>query len=361
MKKGYRLFMTVFVLGILFIIPNQKLSAQTGIECLGCGGMNGNHKPGCKYMGANTASNSSIAHTNIDQQIMGAIFSGMLNNLFSSESDSKRTEAEKLRQQQEEELRQQRLAAMIKLQKKYNDSIAQSRHDKMMRDYKKLDGQGDLNFKGLDDDKWKVSAQFNCKITSFSGDVRVVKADGKMVIISPDQSLDLTPGDWLATGPNSWVKLHYGFESGGEDIILGQKSAINIVADESGTHIPKFMRGNYYVTNNILTEKYAEYQEKLISEADKLKKQFDKKYNMRTPSCALAVRGTEFTVNVDSIGKTVVFVFEGIVELTDNNHQAFIILTANTKGIVKDTGGISGPLTIKDEEKTNWWKEDKAK
>jgi hypothetical protein len=356
MKNACCLFIPLLMLGILFIIPNQKLSAQTGIECLGCGGMNGNHKPGCKYMGVNA--NPSAAHANIDQQILGAIFSGMLNNFFSTASDSKQTEAAKLRQQQEEQLRQQRLSAMIALQKKYNDSIAQSRHDKMMKEYKKLDGGNDLAFKRLDDDKWKPSSHFNCKITSFSGDVRVVKADGKMVVISPDEIIVLEPGDWLATGPNSRVKLHYSFESGGEDIMLGQKSAINIVTDESGTHIPKFVRGNYYVTNNIVTEKYAEYQEILISETDKLKSKFENKFKIRTPACALAIRGTEFTVNVDSIGKTIVCVFEGIVELTDYNHQTSLTLTAGKKGIVNDNGAIGGPLTIKDEEKTSWWKQE---
>lgn len=357
MKNANCLFM-LLLLGILFITPNQKLSAQTGIECLGCGGMNGNHKPGCKYMGIKAVSNSSTAHINFDQQIMGAIFSGMLNNLFSTGSDSKQTEAEKLRQQQEQQLRQQRLAAMMALQKKYNDSVAQARHDKMMKDYKNLDGGGDLAFKRLDDDKWKPSSHFNCRITSFKGDVKVVRSDGKMIQLAQNQPVDLQPGDWLVTGPNSRVKLHYGFESGGEDIMLGQKSAINIVTDEFGTHVPKFVRGNYYVTNNLVAGKYAEYQEKIISETDKLKNKLDKKFNIRTPTCALAVRGTEFTVNVDSVGNSVVNVFEGIVELTDHNHQAFVTLTASTKGIVNENGALSGPVSIKDEVIYSWWKEE---
>ncbi|MGE5457273.1 MAG: FecR domain-containing protein [Methanococcaceae archaeon] len=358
MKNANCLFMPLLVLSILCIIPNQKLSAQTGIECLGCGGMNGNHKPGCPYINKSINPASSATNISFEQQIMGAIFTNMFNSLLNSGSDSKQTEAEKLRQQQEQQLRQQRLSAMIALQKKYNDSVAQASHDKMMKEYKKLDGGGDLAFKSLDEDKWKPSAHFSCKITSFKGDVKVIKTNGKMIPLTQYQAVDLEPGDWLATGPNSRVKLHYDFESGGEDIMLGQKSAINIVTDEFGTHVPKFVRGNYYVTNNIVAEKYAEYQEELIAETNKLRNKLDKKFNIRTPTCALAVRGTEFTVNVDSTGKTIVCVFEGIVELTDPNHHALVTLTARTKGIVKDNGAISGPFTMKDEEKTNWWKED---
>lgn len=358
MKNACWFFMPVIVLGILFIIPNQKLSAQTGIECLGCGGMNGNHKPGCPYINKSNNPASSGTNTSIEQEIMGAIFTNLFNSLLNNGSDSKQTEAEKLRRQQEQQLRQQRLSAMIALQKKYDDSVAQARHDKMMKDYKKLDGGGELAFKRLDDNKLKPSAQFNCRIISFKGDVKVVNADGKMIQLAQNQPVDLGPGDWLATGPDSRVKLHYGFESGGEDIMLGQKSAINIVTDEFGKHVPKFVRGNYYVTNNLVAEKYAESQEKIISETDKLKTKLDKKFNIRTPSCALAVRGTEFTVDVDSAGKTIVCVFGGIVELTDPNHQALVTLTASTKGIVESNGIINGPFTIKDEEKTNWWKED---
>jgi len=361
MKNKMNTIILLMLFGSLTLIPFQNLLAQTGIECLGCGGMNGNHKPGCKYMVSSGTSNTSTKSSSFENEIMGVIFSNMFNSFFNS-SNSKEDEAEKIQQQQDEQIRQQRLAALIVLQKKYNDSIAQARHNKMMKEYKKLDDGSDLKYKSLDDNQWKPSITFNCKITSFKGDVKVYKSiDGKLYEkkLSTDQPIDLAPGDWISTGPKSSIKLHYGIEKGGKDIILGQKSAINIVTDENGTHIPKCVRGNYYVTNNLVSEKAVELREALIAKVDRQSALLKKKFNpIRLPGGTASIRGTEFSIEVDSVGNSIINIFQGIVEITDNNQIYKLTLTAGQKGIVTHIGNLSGPISIKEEEIIRWWKEE---
>ncbi|MCW1149226.1 FecR family protein [Flavobacterium lacisediminis] len=360
MKVNINIVILWIILGSFIIIPHQKLMAQSGIECLGCGGMNGKHNTGCKYMSSSTSSKSSVKSSSFEQEIMGAIFSNMLNSVFNSSSNSKETEAEKLKRQQDEQIRQQRLAALIALQKKRNDSIAQAKHNKMMSEYKKLDSGGELKYKGLDDNKWKASIHFNCKITSFKGEVTVMKSvDGKLHAkqLTADQPIDLSPGDWIKTGPNSSIKLHYGLEKGGEDVMLGQNSAMNIVTDENGTNIPKIQRGNVYITNNLVSEKAAEITEDIISEANKEISKLRKKLKVRVHGGTCSIRGTEFSIEVDSLGNSIFNVFEGVVEIVDDNEIFKLTLTANQKGIISNSGNLLGPIPIKANEIIKWWKE----
>lgn len=282
------------------------------------------------------------------------IFSKMLNNADSNNKSIQQKEQEMARQKQDDAIRQQQLAVLLAKQKKNNDSISQVNHDRMMKDYKSIDGNVDLSYKGLDNKQKVPQVYFNCKITSFSGNVVVVKSNGKEIKLSETQSADLAPGDWIVTGENSRIKLHYASEIDGENITLGSKSAINIEVDEDGAQIPKLMRGKMYVVNNSGYRQY--YQEggeiidQVTFEANKLRAMIEnkiiKKTKVRTPYAAIAIRGTEFTVNVDDFNNTEVDVKSGIIDLTDNLLNNTITLVAWTKGIVNATGEIIGPLKI---------------
>lgn len=356
MKSKTSIFIFFLIFGYLTTIPNQSIYAQSGIQCVWCGGLNGNHNPGCKYLGHSSVSKPSSTSLSLENEIMGIIFS----NFLKSGVNSKQTGTDKAKQEQEKQVKQQKLAVMLALQKKYNDSIAQVSHDKMMKEYKQLGDGSELTYKGLDERKWKASVNFNCKITSFKGDVSVVKADGKFIKLTPDQTVDLAPGDWLATGADGRVKLHYGFENGGEDITLGQKSVINIVTDEYGTHIPSILRGNIYVTNNIVTERIAEIKEDVTTELIKRKNIIQKKINpIRIPGGTCSIRGTEFTVEVDSTKSSAIYVFDGIVEITDNEQVYKLILTGGQKGKVNNAGIMYGSSPIGEEETAiRWWEKD---
>lgn len=360
LTKNFLIIIT-FLAALFYTVSLNAQSCQCVICKVPCGSVHTDPKCPAYVKKTNTSkSNQASLNSTFEQEIMGAIFSNMLNNLLNSNSNSKESEAEKLKRQQDEQIKQQRLAALIALQKKRNDSIAQAKHNKMMSEYKKLDSGDELKYKGLDDNKWKASIHFNCKITSFKGEVTVMKSvDGKLHAkqLTADQTIDLAPGDWIKTGPNSNVKLHYGLEKGGEDVMLGQNSAMNIITDENGTNIPKIQRGNVYVTNNLVSEKAAEITEDMISEANKEISKLRKKLKVRVPGGTCSLRGTEFSIEVDSLGNSVFIVYEGIVEILDEEEIYKLTLTAGQKGVVSSAGNLSGPTPIKEKEIIKWWKE----
>jgi len=350
---------TKHYLSALFLLLSIYGYSQTGIQCVECGGMNGNHKTTCSSYNRSSSGRSSSNKTSFEKAIMLNIFSTTLNNLFNnkpSASQSSAQDTEKARQQEAQ--RQHALAALLARQKQYNDSIAEAKHNRMMKDYKQLEGGGEVKFKTLDDNTWRPSVHFNCKITAIKGNVTVLKSNGKKILLSETQSVDLVPGDWIATGNNSRLKMHYAFENGGEDILLGQETVINIVTNEDGAHVPKLMKGDMYVVNNKLKEELAgkvlDKKEELANESPIMQKLRKKLGEVRTPNAICGVRGTEFTVHVDEFDNTEVNVKNGIVDLTGNLMNGTITLTAGTKGIVKGTGEIAGPLKLDEKQFDNW-------
>jgi len=343
-----------YYLPALFLLFSIYSYSQTGIQCVECGGMNGNHKTTCSSYNRSSSGTPSSYKTNYEKAIMLNIFSTALNNLFSNKPSAKNTE----KAEQQETPSQQALAALLAKQKQYNDSVAEAKHNRMMKDYKQLDGSDGVKFKTLDDNTQKSPVHFNCKIVAIKGSVTVLKLNGQRITLSETQSVDLAPGDWIATGLNSRLKLNYAFENGGENMFLGAKSAIQIVTDENGTHVPKLMKGDLYVVNNHVQEQIAnktmDIREDLSNTAEKIKQsiigQKLKKTVIRTPNAICGVRGTEFTIHVDEFDNTEVNVKNGIVDLIGNLMNGGITLTAGTKGIVKVTGEILGPLQMDEKQ-----------
>lgn len=354
-------FLWVFSLNI----PINGVMAQNNCTCAICGvscnaPASAHTNPSCpvykNYHYNKSGQNTSVNKTSAEQEIMLNLFSNIFGRVLSGSS---KQDAEKARRAEEQ--KQKELALLIARQNRFNDSIAQVNHDKMMKDYKQLEGSRGLSFKTLNDDTWKASAHFNCKILASKGQVTVFKSNGQSILLSETQSIDLAPGDWIRTGPNSRLKLHYAFEQGGENIILGANSAINIVTNENGSHVPKLLKGDIYVVNNKLEEeladKVSDKKEELTKDVDQLMAPIRKKFSkieVRTSSAICGIRGTEFTVHVDDFDNTEVNVKNGIVDLTGNLIQGTITLTGGKKGIVKGTGEIVGPLTVDDKTFHNW-------
>jgi hypothetical protein len=326
---------------------NSPASAHTNPNC-----------PVYKNRVANSGSKTISSSKSLETEIMGAIFQSMLS---SSNINSAQSAKEKQKLEREELERKNQLAIKQAKLKKYNDSIAQTQYDKMMKDYKKLDGSKDLSYKGLDNEKkWAASIKFNCKITSFKGDVRVVKSDGSIRKLSENQSVDLSPGDWINTGKDSRLKLHYEFENDRKDIIIGQNSLVNIVTNEEGTQVPELIHGNTYVTNSIVEDMSAGTQEELISMENKLKglqAYYKSKFQIRTPCSALAILGITLSVSQDSLSGTTLIVTKGVVDLTGLLMEQKITIEAGYKGIVTPSGEIIGPIKIEESEIEKWWKE----
>jgi len=359
-----------YSLSVLFLLLSISVFGQTGIQCVGCGGMNGNHATSCPYYNPPSKASAASSGTSLETEIMGAIFQSVIQSIFApSKTETEPTAAEKAQIERLDLERQKQMALRQAKLRRYNDSIAEARHDKMMKDYKPLPGSENLTYKGLDDNKkrWAADINFNCKITGFKGDVRIVKADGSIRKFSADQPVDLAPGDWIYTNRDSRIKLHYEFENEGKDIIVGQNSFVNIITDENGTHLPNLVNGRTYIRSSIVDEMDAVAREGKISLMknldDGLKKQQEllkrkiMKPAMRTPACALAVRGTTFSVSHDSLNVTTLCVFEGAVDLTGLVMGYTLTIEAGSMCIVSATGEITGPVKIEDLEIDRWWED----
>ena len=188
-----------YYLSALFLLVSIYGYSQTGIECVECHGMNGNHKTWCKYYNPPVrSSSSSSSRQSVEQQVLQGAFQGLLNSIFAP--STKQTEQDKLRVQQEAEERNKIAALRAAALKRYNDSIQQIQHDKMMKSYKTLDnGAKDLTFKGLNDVKpaW----------------------DPSVVVLNEQKMLDNNTQTWVEyqkeqfkirlQQPNYWCKQYY--------------------------------------------------------------------------------------------------------------------------------------------------------
>jgi hypothetical protein len=363
--KRYKILSVFLLLSITSALSNN-ICAQN-CECVLCrvscsSPASAHTNPLCpvyKNRMANSDSNTGSSGLNMEQEIMGMIFQSIIKSVLSPSNNTAKSVQEKEKLEREDLQRKHQLAIQQMRLKKYNDSTAQANHDKMMKDYKKLDGSGDISYKGLDDEKkWVASVKFNCKIISFKGEVRIVKYDGTIKKLSKDQPMDLASGDWIYTGKNSTLKLHYNFENGGKDIIIGQNSFLNIVTNDEGTQVPKLVDGNTYVTNSIIDDVSSMTQEELISMGNEIKRQqamWKRKFEIRTPTAICGIRGTTFSVSQDSLRGTILVVREGIVDLTGLLIGQKVVIEAGYKGIVTLSGEILGPIKIEESEINKWW------
>jgi hypothetical protein len=150
----------------------------------------------------------------------------------------------------------------------------------------------------------------------------------------------LKNGDWVRTGSNGQAKI--GFKDGSY-LILGSDSSFTV----AGVGDPTFwnlMRGKYYFVVHLL-------QQWIL-----------KKFEVRTPNVAVAIRGTEFTVEVAGDNATTVTILKGTVDVQDRTSGSNATITANqTLTLPNVPGGLtpqemSALITEVNSSSVNrWW------
>lgn len=357
-----RIFKTVcIVLIISGISPfNTNAFAQSGIQCVACLGMNGVHKSTCKYYNP-SAKSSGTSTTDIKTMVAGAIIQNVLTNLLNNNSESNQKELEE--KQKQAAIDAELAAKQAAEQKILNDIKAQAEHDKMMGSYKTLDGSKDLQikplgntnlgFKPLDEPKTNSAIKFNCKITSVSGYVEILKANSKKtLVLDGQQSIVLEKGDIITTGANGRIKLHFDFEGGGRDIIVGKFSQLSVEVDKDGSQYPFMKQGQLHFSKGIVDDALSQMQKEFSN--TEIGQRF-KKIQVRTPSAVTSVRGTTFTLSEDSLKGTELIVLEGSVELTGLKSSKTILVESGYKGIIDLRGEVSEPTRIEISNIEKWW------
>lgn len=171
--------------------------------------------------------------------------------------------------------------------------------------------------------KSEVVAQFlpiDAIILRMSGEVKVIEAG---IEIAPKVKMKLLPGYIISTNNNGRL-----------DILLSDGSRINVFP---GTTI-KLNQFRYLTSPRDLLS--------VVSGRIKVKINhpvgIPNPYKLSTAAASIAVRGTEFIVDVESSGNTSVFVIDGLVEVqstyTPSNRR---LLSAGERAIIKLTGDIS--------------------
>lgn len=343
-------------LSIILLISVRCLNAQpavSGAKCMTCQETNGKHKTDCKYYscpvcGANNFQhrpNCSMLNKSNQRSITPSadplkILNSAIDLMSTPTVESKPTvDPEKEKMMQELKRREQE-----QKQKKQQELTSQ---------LKPLPVENDME-----------TIHFTCKITSIKGTILIQKLNGKKILLREgnpiDNDITLSPGDYIATGENSRIKLHYAFEQGGHDMVMGPKGLLSIVTDENGVNMPLVKLGGYYLTNNIsgnIRELYDQTSDNIEKELNKIKGQMGDKMRVRTPTAAIAVRGTDFTLHVDSLGNTLVVVKSGIVDVTNNMGSNAKTILGGNKAFISIDGQITGPVPIGEADWKTWWED----
>lgn len=173
-------------------------------------------------------------------------------------------------------------------------------------------------------------------LTGISGEVKIRTAEGELK--SCRLGATLNPGDTVITGANSKVVIKFPDD---DRIELGSMSHFTIRDYEKG------------IFGLLIGKIRALIKGKLV------------KYQVETPTAVMAVRGTEFTINVDDDGTTTVVVLEGIVEVRDLTSNSIVLLEAfQMITVPKIPGGFEQQdmlerVTIVDPGSiSRWWEEE---
>lgn len=80
------------------------------------------------------------------------------------------------------------------------------------------------------------------------------------------------------------------------------------------------------------------------------------KFEIYTPTSIVGVRGTEYAIEVENDGTTVVRVFDDEVEFSDKENKRIVIVKKNQQSTTKPGGLPSDPIQLNPSQFLRWWK-----
>jgi hypothetical protein len=205
-------------------------------------------------------------------------------------------------------------------------------------------------------------------VSSYSGRVQVSKKNGERFELRDDDPGLLEPGDAILTYGASSAEIQT--LDGRGAVQLGEYSELRLQEDTPEKQVLELMRGKIYSAvdkmddfANMLQEKTEQFGSDFLTVANVSEKEYEavikslraraqKKFEVRTPSWAMAVRGTRFSVELKNDETTEISVFEGSVEAGDLKGEKRILVEEGFK-VIMTKDEISEPQKITDIEK--WW------
>ena len=215
-------------------------------------------------------------------------------------------------------------------------------------------------------------------ITNYSGRVEIQKENGETFDFGKNQPVFLEKGDFIMTYGNSSAELQ--FLEGRGSLKVGEYSRVKMEEDDAGTQVMNMIQGKVNISveklenyQKMMEEKIKAYKEDLKTVKDETKQKivdeyesmsislkkasvrFAKKFEVRTNTTVMTVRGTQFLVYEDEKTGTEIIVLGGSVEMRGTKGEKTIIVNAGYKGTATKGGILSDPEKIDLSKIERWW------
>ncbi len=215
----------------------------------------------------------------------------------------------------------------------------------------------------------KNSPLIDAVALNYYGEISIQRQNGEQFKLNDRQSSLLENGDVITTSENSKVELQ--FLEGRGNINIDGNTKLKFIKQDS-TDVVDLIKGKV----KLGVQKIDEYEKDLLGQYEKYKQtvtsipesfeqfiksykaKFKKKFEVRTPACAVAIRGTEFLVYNDEKKGSEIIVLEGTVEMKSTNGLNTILINAGQKGIANDEGTLSEPIQIDISTLDKWWEDE---
>jgi hypothetical protein len=252
--------------------------------------------------------------------------------------------------------------------------IARSKYLRLLNAARRREFQSRANLDSIKRTITQYSSQtpsVNAVAMNYSGHITIQKANGEQFVLDESRSAFLETGDIITTSEDSKVELE--FLEGRGNVVVGENSKLKMERKDDNTDVMNILQGKMKIEvlkiNDYEQKMQKEYEENkqnpaFISEAYEqmigaLRAKVQKKFSVRTPTFAMAIRGTEFVVNsVDGAGSELI-VIEGTVEAESLKDSGTILVNANQKAVIDSDGVLSGPQEIDISKLAKWWEDEK--
>jgi hypothetical protein len=139
-------------------------------------------------------------------------------------------------------------------------------------------------------------------------------------------------GDELTTGADGRIEIYF---TSGDRYIVGPHAHLKITAGPEGGAL-SMLKGRFMFQLNCA-------------------KRGHRCPSMRTPTVAVAVRGTVYDVNIDDKGTTRVIVLQGVVDIKGKNGDTIAVETGH-EILIDNKGMAAGPKPFDAGAYERWWK-----
>lgn len=217
-------------------------------------------------------------------------------------------------------------------------------------------------------------------VLGYAGSVSIRNTSGNEKSLGNSSSFVFGQGDVISTSTDGFVNLDY--LEGRGTLTVGPESEVRMLKDKDSTDVLEVIKGKVY--SGVL--RADEYEQKMMDlyqefSADSLLRsvepyksysaeqwtgfvrarmlRYSKKFEVRTPSAALAVRGTKFTVEVSDDNTTELKVFEGKVELSDPGTKRSVMVETGQVCRINKNENFPVVQPIDTLKNNKWWQYEK--